>query len=105
MPFPAVEVEGRWYGDGGLRLTSPLAPAIHLGADRILAVSTRYGRSVDEAQALEEAFLHQASALGFRFVAGHPLAGGMRASIYNGVPHESVERLADFMAAFRRQHA
>lgn len=47
--FPAVEVEGRWYGDGGLRLTSPLAPAIHLGADRILAVSTRYGRSVDEA--------------------------------------------------------
>ena len=40
--FPAVELEDCWYGDGGVRLTSPLAPAIHLGARRIIAVSTRY---------------------------------------------------------------
>lgn len=40
--FPAVEVEGRWYGDGGVRLTAPLAPAIHLGASRILTVPTRF---------------------------------------------------------------
>ncbi|HET9767789.1 MAG TPA: patatin, partial [Thermoanaerobaculia bacterium] len=30
-------------------LLAPLAPAIHLGADRILAVSTRYRRTIDEA--------------------------------------------------------
>jgi len=47
--FPAVELAGGWYGDGGIRLASPLAPAIHLGADRILAVSTRYPRSRGEA--------------------------------------------------------
>jgi NTE family protein len=47
--FPAVEIEGRWYGDGGLRLTAPLSPAVHLGADRILAISTRYGRTRYEA--------------------------------------------------------
>jgi NTE family protein len=41
--FPPILVDGRWYGDGGIRLTSPLAPAIHLGAERILAVSTRFG--------------------------------------------------------------
>jgi NTE family protein len=40
--FPAVDIDGRWYGDGGMRLIAPLAPAIHLGADRILAVSTRW---------------------------------------------------------------
>lgn len=40
--FPAVQIDGAWHGDGGIRLTAPLAPAIHLGADRILAVSTRY---------------------------------------------------------------
>jgi NTE family protein len=40
--FPAVKVRGSWYGDGGIRLTAPLAPAIHLGASRILAISTRY---------------------------------------------------------------
>ena len=47
--FPAVEIEGAWYGDGGIRLTEPLAPAVHLGARKIIAVSTRYGRSREEA--------------------------------------------------------
>jgi NTE family protein len=46
--FPAVEVDGQWYGDGGVRLTAPLAPAIHLGASRLLTVSTRFaGRAND----------------------------------------------------------
>ncbi|MBW2499050.1 MAG: patatin-like phospholipase family protein [Deltaproteobacteria bacterium] len=40
--FPAVALEGEWHGDGGIRLTAPLSPAIHLGARRILAVSTRH---------------------------------------------------------------
>jgi NTE family protein len=47
--FPAVEVDSGWYGDGGIRLTAPLSPAVHLGAKRIIAVSTRYARSRDEA--------------------------------------------------------
>lgn len=47
--FPAVRLEGSWHGDGGVRLATPLAPAIHLGAGRILAVSTRYRRSAAEA--------------------------------------------------------
>jgi NTE family protein len=48
--FPAVQVEGAWHGDGGIRLTAPLSPAIHLGARRILAVSTRYPRTRAEAE-------------------------------------------------------
>ena len=47
--FPAIEVDGGWYGDGGIRLTAPLSPAIHLGAKRILAVSTRYASTSKEA--------------------------------------------------------
>jgi NTE family protein len=47
--FPAVDVDGAWYGDGGIRLTAPLSPAVHLGAHRIVAVSTRYERSRAEA--------------------------------------------------------
>ncbi len=47
--FPAVEVDGAWYGDGGIRLTAPLSPAVNLGARRIFAVSTRYPRSRVEA--------------------------------------------------------
>jgi len=47
--FPAVWIDGDWYGDGGVRLTMPLSPAINLGADRILVVSTRYNRTRAEA--------------------------------------------------------
>jgi NTE family protein len=47
--FPAIQVDGAWYGDGGIRLTSPLSPAVHLGARRIIAVSTRYARTREEA--------------------------------------------------------
>ena len=47
--FPAIHVDGAWYGDGGIRLTTPLSPAVHLGARRIIAVSTRYARSREEA--------------------------------------------------------
>lgn len=47
--FPAVQIDGHWYGDGGIRLTAPLSPAIHLGARKILAISTRYARTIVEA--------------------------------------------------------
>jgi NTE family protein len=39
--FPAVRVGQRYFGDGGVRQTAPLAPAIHLGASRIITVSVR----------------------------------------------------------------
>ncbi len=48
--FPAVRVGDAWYGDGGIRMNAPLAPAVHLGADRILAISTRFPRSAAEAE-------------------------------------------------------
>ncbi|HQX50859.1 MAG TPA: patatin-like phospholipase family protein [Planctomycetaceae bacterium] len=41
--FPPVQIDDDWYGDGGIRLVNPLAPAMHLGADRILAISNHYG--------------------------------------------------------------
>ena len=62
-------------------------------------------RSEAESEALEAAFLKEAETRGFRHVAGHPLVGGVRASIYNGVDDESVLALASFMQAFRRAHA
>jgi len=38
--FPAVRLSDGWYGDGGIQLAAPLSPAIRLGAERILAVTT-----------------------------------------------------------------
>ena len=42
--FPAIPIGDEWYGDGGLRLSAPLSPALHLGAHRVLAISTRFDR-------------------------------------------------------------
>lgn len=47
--FPAVKIANRWYGDGGIRLAAPLSSAVYLGARRILAMSTGYHRTPDEA--------------------------------------------------------
>ncbi|MSR35234.1 MAG: patatin [Gemmatimonadetes bacterium] len=47
--FPAVRLEDGWHGDGSVRLTAPLSPALHLGAKRIIAISTRYAATYEEA--------------------------------------------------------
>ena len=39
--FPARCIGSEYFGDGSLRLTAPLSPAIRLGADRILVVGIR----------------------------------------------------------------
>lgn len=40
--FPPVAMGGGYYNDGASRQTTPLAPAIHAGADRILVVGVRH---------------------------------------------------------------
>jgi NTE family protein len=47
--FPAIKVGDSWYGDGGIRQYAPLSPSLHLGAQCIIAVSTRYKPSLPEA--------------------------------------------------------
>lgn len=47
--FPAVRLGDSWHGDGGIQLTAPLSPALHLGARRIMAISTRYAPTRREA--------------------------------------------------------
>ncbi len=39
--FPAQLIGNEYFGDGGLRMTAPLSPAIHLGADKIMVIGTR----------------------------------------------------------------
>ena len=36
--FPAVDLSDGWYGDGSMRQTAPISPAVHLGASKILVV-------------------------------------------------------------------
>ncbi|MBM4365172.1 MAG: patatin-like phospholipase family protein [Deltaproteobacteria bacterium] len=42
--FPAVRVEGELHCDGGLRMNTPLAPALGMGADRVLVIAQSTAR-------------------------------------------------------------
>ena len=49
---------------------------------------------------LDKKFAAEASAAGLKNLKGHRSVGGMRASIYNAMPYEGVEKLVEFMKAF-----
>ena len=52
--FPAVRVGGRYYADGGLRLNTPLAPVVRLGANRVLVVGLGHGVTADVSEAVAQ---------------------------------------------------
>ena len=51
--FPAVRIDDTYFADGGIRLNTPLAPAMRLGADRVLVIPLRRGAGGDTEVALE----------------------------------------------------
>ena len=50
-------------------------------------------------------FIKEAGENGFCSIKGHRLVGGMRASIYNAMPEEGVDKLIEFMAKFEKENA
>ena len=55
-------------------------------------------------EALDEAFLKATKAAGMVQLKGHRAVGGMRASIYNAMPIEGVQRLVEVMRDFEAAH-
>ena len=53
---------------------------------------------------LEKKFISEAEQNGFVNLKGHRTVGGMRASIYNAMPIEGVEKLVEFMAKFEEEN-
>ncbi len=52
---------------------------------------------------MDAKFIAEATAAGFVNLKGHRVVGGMRASIYNAMPTEGVEKLAEFIKAFEQK--
>lgn len=72
-PVPIGFAEGSLYfGDGGLRLVTPLSPAIRLGATHVLAVGIRSQRAAESLQ--REEFGNEAGGLAAALMASPPLA-------------------------------
>ena len=53
---------------------------------------------------LDAKFIKEAQAAGFVNLKGHRSVGGMRASIYNAMPIEGVEKLVEFMKKFEAEN-
>ena len=56
-------------------------------------------------EALDARFVKEAEKAGFVNLKGHRTVGGMRASIYNAMPLEGVEKLVAFMADFEQRNS
>ncbi len=54
---------------------------------------------------LDAKFVKEAKEAGFENLRGHRTVGGMRASIYNAMPIEGVEKLVEFMKKFEAENA
>ena len=81
--FPAVMIDNAWHGDGGVRLMNPLSPAITMGADRILVISTRYNRSQAEADS--------------HTIKGYPPAAQIIGILMNAIFLDAVDQDADHL--------
>ena len=81
--FPAVKIDNSWHGDGGIRLVAPLSPAVHLGASKVIVMSTAYERSPEEESRPA--------------VKGYPPAAQVMGQLLNAIfldsIHEDVSRL------------
>ena len=60
---------------------------------------------VTGSEELDAKFVKEAKAAGFENLKGHRTVGGMRASIYNAMPIEGVEKLVEFMKKFEAENA
>ena len=75
--FPAVRIGDEWHGDGGIRLVAPLSPAVHLGARRIIAMSTAYLPGADDVVP--------------RVVSGYPPAAQILGQLMNAIFLDNIE--------------
>lgn len=92
LMFPAIELDGGWFGDGGIRMAAPLSPALHLGADRILAISTQYPRSQAEADRPSSTI----------YPAPAQIAGNLLNAIFLDVLDQDVQRLERLNSLLRK---
>ena len=98
--LPAVEVANQAKADllyAALDRSRLFVPTAHPGHRSHANVTFRL-----PGEELTDAFVAQGEARGLLALRGHFSVGGLRASLYNGMPVEGVEALVDFMEDFER---
>ena len=81
--FPAVAIDGEYFGDGSMRQTAPISPALHLGANKVLVVGVR-----QEQQAAETAEVQS-----MEYPSMGQIAGYILDTLFLNSLHADIERL------------
>lgn len=97
MIFPPVKIDGQYFGDGAMRQATPLSPAIHLGADRILVIGIR-DETADPSPASSE---HQKSP-SFAQIAGYMLDTLFMDGLYSDL--ERMTRINQLIDSVPMEH-
>lgn len=100
--FPPVAIDGKLYGDGGIRMTTPVSPAIHLGAEKIVAVGIRYRRSSEQTLAMNREI--EARSVSVAQISGVLLNAVFLDSLDNDVERlERINRTLGFISPEQRK--
>jgi NTE family protein len=91
--FPPVQISESFFGDGCIRQTTPLSPAIHLGSDKIMAIGVRHPHDRDRMRQLAFSAFSQPT-MG-------QVAGVMLNAIFLDSLDADVERLLRFNELIR----
>ncbi len=97
MIFPPVCIGGEYFGDGAMRQATPLSPAIHLGANRILVIGVR-NEIVDQAPDPHEPKGHPT----FAQIAGYMLDTLFMDGLYSDL--ERMTRINQLIDSVPQEH-
>ena len=98
MIFPPVRIGAEYFGDGAMRQATPLSPAIHLGADRILVIGVR-----DEAALPAPAADEPQTIPSFAQIAGYMLDTLFMDGLYSDLERMTrINQLIDTIPAAQR---
>ncbi len=97
MIFPPVQIGGEYFGDGAMRQATPLSPAIHLGADRILVIGVR-DETADKAPTPDNPQLSPS----FANIAGYMLDTLFMDGLYSDL--ERMTRINQLIDAVKPEH-
>ena len=98
MIFPPVEIGAEYFGDGAMRQATPLSPAVHLGADRILVIGVRAEKSDQHTTMVKAAYP------GFGHIAGYVLDTLFLDGLYSDLERLArINRLVESVAPEHRQ--
>lgn len=87
------------------RMTIPFRIVASKQQQAAAASSSPSSSSLSPALELEREFHEEGAKRGLLQLHGHPAFGGLRVTIYNGVPDESIEVLLVYMQEFARKHS